>query len=121
MTIQLNSLLLYVADPSASSDFYSKLGFKTTLKADSCLVAIGGFRITCFDETKAQFKQDTPIEPKGAGVFIHFEVNDVDDIYKSALEVGLSPSSEPRDWDWGNREFAIKDPDGYRLVFYQKL
>lgn len=27
----------------------------------------------------------------------------------------------PRDWPWGNREFVLKDPDGYKLVFWHEL
>lgn len=34
--------------------------------------------------------------------------------------MGMKPSSEPRDWPWGRREFVLRDPDGYKLVFFKK-
>lgn len=52
---------------------------------------------------------------------IYLIVDDVDETYKELLEKGLKPSSEPRDWPWGNREFVIRDPDGYKLVFYREI
>ncbi len=48
-------------------------------------------------------------------------VENVDDYYKQLLDKGIKPSSEPKDWEWGNREFVVKDPDGYRLVFFNKV
>jgi catechol 2,3-dioxygenase-like lactoylglutathione lyase family enzyme len=52
-----------------------------------------------------------------------FEVTRSDDNH-SVVKLGIfelkPPATEPRDWEWGNREFIIKDPDGYKLCFSQK-
>ena len=61
------------------------------------------------------------MDNKGAGLFLYFEVDDVDEYYEDLLSKGLKPSSEPRDWPWGNREFVIRDPDGYKLVFFHEI
>ncbi len=50
--------------------------------------------------------------------FIYLEVPNVDEKYKELEEKGFFPSSEPRDWPWGSREFALRDPDDYVFVFY---
>ena len=42
------------------------------------------------------------------------------DFYKGLIAKGLKPSSKPRDWPWGNREFVIRDPDGYKLVIFKR-
>ena len=59
---------------------------------------------------------------RGTGlVFNYLEVEEIDDFCKSLVEKGFKPSSEPRDWPWDNRKFVIRDPDGYKLVFYEKI
>jgi len=71
-------------------------------------------------EDKPEFQREAVTEPKGAGLFLYIKVDDVDEFYQGVLAKGLKPSSEPRDWPWGNREFALRDPDGYKLVFFNK-
>ena len=51
---------------------------------------------------------------------LYFSVDDVDEAYKSLRAKGLKPSSEPKDRPWGNREFVIRDPDGYKLVIFKR-
>jgi uncharacterized glyoxalase superfamily protein PhnB len=66
------------------------------------------------------FKAEAEAEPKGLGVFINITVEDVDEAYAFVTSKGMKPSSEPKDWPWGNREFVLRDPDGYKLVFMAK-
>ena len=115
----LNSVILYVKKPQISAEFYRALGFTISPeKAAMIQASLGSMAFTLLDQAKAEFQQDTPREPKGAGVFFCIQTDDVDQFHGSLIAKGLKPSSSPRDWPWGNREFAIKDPDGYRLVFY---
>lgn len=72
-------------------------------------------------EQKAAFKKEASAEHKGAGQFLYISVEDVDETYKELVDKGVTPSSEPRDWPWGNREFVVRDPDGYKIVFFKKL
>ncbi len=117
----VNSILLYVVNPHASADFYKKLGLEILKEdGDICIVKTGGFTIQCFNQTKSQFKVDNEVK-KGEGVFIYLQVEDVDAVYKELINKGLTPSGEPKDWEWGNREFVIKDPDGYKIVAYQPI
>jgi len=32
----------------------------------------------------------------------------------------LKPATKPQDQLWGNREFVIRDPDGYSLVIFKR-
>ena len=50
-----------------------------------------------------------------------FHVDDVDQLYARALELGLSPQAPPRDAEWGERYFHIVDPDGHELSFAKPL
>lgn len=116
----LNAVLLYCHDPAASSEFYRLLGFVISSTPSGIILAtINDFAVELLDQATAKFQQDTKLEPKGAGVFLYVEVVGIDDYYNELLEKGLKPSSTPTDQPWGEREFAIKDPDGYRIVFWQ--
>lgn len=122
MLKKLNSLLLYVSDVNASAKFYQDLGFTITKETqEMCIAKLGDFELHCHDQDSVRFKEESKIKPKGGGVFIYVAVENIDDYYKSLIDKGVNPSSKPRDWDWGNREFVIRDPDGYKIVFYQKL
>ena len=52
---------------------------------------------------------------------IIFHVDDVDAIYARALAAGFSPSTTPRDAEWGERYFHLSDPDGHELSFARPL
>jgi len=71
-------------------------------------------------EDKPAFKEEAKLKNKGAGLFLYFSVDNVDTFYKNLLAKGLKPSSEPRDRPWGNREFVIRDPEGYKLVIFKR-
>lgn len=119
--MKLNSLLLYVSNLKKSTDFYSKLGFKTKDHNYFVDAKLGDFFLTLVDEKKAHFKHPNGLKNKGAGVYIYLEVEKINDFFKDLKKKGYIPSSKPRNWPWGNREFALRDPDRYILVFSQKI
>jgi uncharacterized glyoxalase superfamily protein PhnB len=59
--------------------------------------------------------------PVGLGIHLQLRVDNVDAFYRHCLDEGalLSVSGEPVDQEWGWREFALKDPDGYVWSVYQ--
>jgi len=115
----------YVADTTKTADFYQRLGFKINkAEPEHVSVSIGTFWMDFHPqdkEDKPEFQKEATLEPKGAGLFLYFRVADVDAYYQSLLDKNLKPSNEPKNWPWGNREFIIRDPDGYKLVFYKAL
>ena len=78
-------------------------------------IARGRNFVTMRDE--AEFNKDSLASVKGSGMYVYINVDDVDANYKEAKDLGIDPSSEPRDWEWGIREFVVKYPDGYKLCF----
>ena len=48
---------------------------------------------------------------------IIFHVADVDTVHAKAVAAGFSPSTTPRDAEWGERYFHLTDPDGHELSF----
>lgn len=119
--MKLNSLLLYVSNLRKSSDFYGNLGFKIKNHEYFADAKLNDFVLTLVDQNKAVFKLESNIKSKGRGVYIYLEVNKIDDFFKNLEKKGFNPSSKPRNWPWGNREFALRDPDRYVLIFSQKL
>lgn len=49
---------------------------------------------------------------QGKGLFLTIEVEDVDQKYKELIEKGADIKIELHDEPWGDRHFAIEDPNG---------
>ena len=49
---------------------------------------------------------------KGEGMYLTIEVDDVDALYEKMLNRNIKIEIEIRDEPWGDRHFAIKDPNG---------
>ncbi len=120
----LNGLMLYVTDVQTSLDTYQNLGFDI-VRAHPPLygsVKLGEILIQFQDKTNPTdpaFQAEAMAEPKGGGLFVYLQVADVDRYYGDIQGRGVQPATAPRDWPGGNREFVVRDPDGYKLVFYQ--
>jgi catechol 2,3-dioxygenase-like lactoylglutathione lyase family enzyme len=50
-----------------------------------------------------------------------FHVSDVDAMHRRAVAAGFTPSTTPRDAEWGERYFHLSDPDGHELSFARPL
>jgi catechol 2,3-dioxygenase-like lactoylglutathione lyase family enzyme len=48
----------------------------------------------------------------GKGMYLTIEVDDVDNLYKEIKEKNIDIKIELRDEPWGDRHFAIQDPNG---------
>jgi hypothetical protein len=67
----------------------------------------------------AELRNEGEGAAKGAGQFVHIKVDDVQGFYEGLVSKGLEPAGEPQ-VRGPNREFMLRDPDGYKLVFFQK-
>lgn len=119
MISSVSSLLFYSNDLDATLKFYKTLGFDATAKDGMVEFYVNWFKVTFIDKEHSEFKQGFDGE-LGRGMFTYVKVDDVDKYYKEIVKKGIKPSSEPKNWPWGNREFVVKDPDGYRWVFFGK-
>lgn len=50
-----------------------------------------------------------------------FYVRDVDAMHTRVLAAGYRPQFAPRDAEWGERYFHLRDPDGHELSFARPL
>lgn len=107
-------------------EFYTEvLGFGITFENDFYLLlhtpdrsAELGFLLPNHPSQKKIFQ--TPFQ--GEGVYLTIEVDHVDDVYREIREKGVPIEIELRDEPWGDRHFAIVDPNGIGvdIVTYTK-
>ena len=127
MLKSLNLIGFYVKDVNASTSFYKTLGFELVNNDGSFAeMKLGNMRVTFTAQETAKdkdesFQKDAFGEPKGTGIYLNVEVEHIDDYYKYLTDNNITPSTQPRDWPWGNREFVVRDPDRYKLVMYEKV
>lgn len=118
---RLHSNLFFVKNLNVTTEFYKNLGFDVSRSDETARIKIGDFTLAFMDEANVHIDKEAGAQPKGIGVFTYVEVENVDDQYSMIKNKGINPSSTPRDWPWGKREFAVKDPDGYKIVFYAPI
>lgn len=116
-------IICLVSDLDRSVEFYKTLGFEFNKQNPgiSAHAYLNWFWIELLSKDKViteEFKNDIAVSPKGAGQYIHINVENVDEFYKDIIAKGLKPLSEPKNFPWGHKEFVLSDPDGYKLVFF---
>ena len=121
MIKRIHSNLFYVKDLAKTAEFYKKLGFEVLESEDTVRIKPGDFTLAFIDENKTPIQDESGKEPKGIGIFTYIEVDDVDQQFDLIKANGITPNTEPKDWPWGKREFVVKDPDGYKFVFYAPI
>ncbi len=120
-----SGVVLYVQDLKQSIDFYTKLGFTFKEVGDTAATGyINWFWIDLVQadsEMKQSHQRDAQAERKGDGIYMCLSVDDVDAAHEALVAEGITPSSDPKDWPYGRREFVVRDPDGYKLVVFKKI
>ena len=121
--MKITNLVLWVQENKLSERFYKKLGFQVAQSDDDhSLVLLHGFGLDLVSmRDEAPFTRDSMAGDKGRGLYIYLHVDDVNATYRMLVAKGFLPVSTPKDWPWGNREFILKDPDGYKLCFWQAI
>ncbi|MGC9358597.1 MAG: VOC family protein [Anaerolineae bacterium] len=66
--------------------------------------------------------RDPEAETTGAGLASALiYVDDVDAVYERVLAAGHEPEAAPEDQPWGGRTFALRDLNGFLLLFAQQV
>lgn len=114
---RFHSNLYFASDLETSASFYELLGFQVQRSDGAFRIKLGDFTLAVMDEHSVSIPNAVPATQRGAGVFLYIEVEDVDALHAHVRAAGIT-ATEPKDWPWGKREFVVKDPDGYQLVFF---
>jgi|SRR3989339_144254 len=119
MIKRIHSTLFLCKDLDLTAQFYKHAGFTVEQSNDAVRIIFGDYRLAFIDETKATVQDDKNIQ-KGVGTFLYFEVDNVDSFYQELKEKNFA-IDEPESRPWGKREVMVKDPDGYKLIFFSNL
>lgn len=109
-----------------TKDFYTKiLGFGVSFENDFYLLLHTPNHSAEISFLKPNHPTQKPIfQPafNGKGIYLTIEVEKVDEVYKRLNDKGIPMEIEIRDEPWGDRHFAIKDPNGIGIdiVTYTK-
>ena len=111
----LSAVTLAVIDMARSVAFYAALGFEVRYGGPespftSFAVGEGYLNLELVDHT--------PPTTWGRSIWY---VSDVDAMHERAIGAGLAPDFAPRDAEWGERYFHLRDPDGHELSFARPL
>jgi len=119
----ISGITCYVEDLARTAEFYEAIGFRPgKQEPDRLTFYVNWFFVTLIAQDREddpELRREAQVPDKGAGLFMYVKVDDVDDYYKGVVSKGLKPAGEPQ-VRAGNREFALRDPDGYKLVFFEK-
>ena len=119
----ISGVLCYAGDLESTATFYESLGFRIGKREPGRLSCyVNWFWVTFLaadQEDDARLREEANSENRGVGLLLYIKVDDLDEYYQGVLANGMTPIGEPRKRA-GNREFMLHDPDGYRLVFFEK-
>jgi len=112
--MNLNQVTIPSINVEKAIAFYRKLGLKLIVKSlpkyarFECLEGDATFSIHLVDEL-----------PKGNGVIIYFENDNLDLTVKELQSKGIVFDSLPQDTSWLWREARLKDLDGNQIILYK--
>ena len=104
---------------AATKDFYiNKLGFKNVGN-----VEYDGYLMLEKDGIEIHFFEFKEIDPKENYSGVYIRTDDIEDLYKSfvADKKNIHPNGALASKPWGQKEFALLDPDNNLLTFGQDI
>lgn len=114
-TMKLNAGIVTNRLTETKAFYTSVLGFGVTFENDFYLLLHTPDRNAEISFLLPEHPSQQPLFHKpfqGQGMYLTVEVDDVDKIYKELKQKGVSLKIEIRNEPWGDRHFAIQDPNG---------
>ena len=111
--MNLNQITIPSIDLEKAVVFYKKLGLQLIVDALPKYV-----RFECPDGESTFSIHKVEELPKGNGITIYFENDNLDALVKQLKEKGIIFTSEPEDKSWLWREVHLQDPDGNAIILY---
>lgn len=120
MMVKNISPCICTAKVEESKDFYVKY-FKAKITFDC-----GWYVNLQFGNSSAELQFIAPQQPEqltcnGQGLTYNFLVDDVDEEHGRLLNEGLEPIMSLEDHPWGDRGFAVQDPNGITLYIFSEI
>ena len=120
----VSGITCFVENVNRTAEFYEKLGFTFRKReADHATAYLNWFWIDFLPVNAAagtESRKAAQKDSNSAGLSTCISVEDLDEFYQGLLAAGFKPATQPVDTSAGGREFALRDPDGYKLVFFKR-
>ena len=100
-------------DLTKSVPFYQNLGLKLIVKSTPHYA-----RFECPTGNSTFSIHQTESLPKGEGIYVYFECENLDEQVEKIKKSGIEFEQEPTDQKWLWREARLKDVDGNQLILY---
>lgn len=111
--MNLNQITVPSLDLSKSVVFYEKLGLKLIVSSLPDYA-----RFECPDGTSTFSLHKTDDLPKGDGISVYFECEQLDQKVRELKDQGIVFDLEPTDQPWFWREARLKDLDDNQLILF---
>jgi len=120
----VSGITCFVKNLNKTAVFYEILGFEIRKRETNHITAYSNWFWIDFlamgKDERAKSSKDAALNKKGVGVLIYLSVDNVDEFHQYLVSKRLKPLTKPQDEPWGNREFSLRDPDGYNLVIFKR-
>lgn len=109
---------LPMRDKTITKKYYTKLGFKPTGTVD-----YDGYLMLKRDQVEIhffEFKELNPLQNYGQ---VYIRTNAIDALYQSLIDsnIPIHPNGPLQIKPWGQKEFALLDPDSNLLTFGESI
>ena len=111
--MNLNQITAPSSNLSKTIPFYQTLGLRLIVHS-----APHYARFVCPDGNATFSLHLVEKLPKGEGIYVYFECDDLDTHVEALVERGVHFEELPNDKPWLWREARLKDPDGNQLILY---
>ena len=111
--MNLNQITVPSLDLTKSIPFYEKLGLKLIVKALPHYA-----RFECPNGNATFSIHQTDKLPKGDGIYVYFECENLDEQVENIKSKGIEFDQELTDQSWLWRESWLKDIDGNQLILF---
>ena len=111
--MDLNQITIPSINVIKATKFYKTLGLRLIVGATPRYA-----RFECPNGNSTFSIHEVEALPKGEGITIYFENDNLDELVNSLLKKGIKFSSLPEDKMWLWREAHLYDPDGNKIVLY---
>ena len=111
--MDLNQVTIPALDVNKTMQFYQSLGLRVIVDALPRYV-----RFECPNGHATFSIHKVDALPKGQGITIYFEEEDLDNTVAKLKQKGLIFTSDPEDKPWLWREAHLYDPDNNHIILY---
>jgi catechol 2,3-dioxygenase-like lactoylglutathione lyase family enzyme len=122
----ISSLTCVVKDLKRTIEFYEALGMRLgKQEEDRVTFYVNWFAmdfIAASQPINAEYQREALAMQAGtgAGIYIHIKVENADEFYEGVIGKGMTPDGKPEGKASTGRSFILRDPDGYKLVLFEK-